>query len=426
MRRPAGRKKCQSGSRLGIGPSVLHRLRDRTPRLRPGARSVGCSLPPLDGAATHRSTSALLWEGSRRCDVWNRRRDALVVGSGSGRASAAYWLLQHGHCRCSSSTKRFPREKTPRRRSDPAGGRPAALDGPRRRARGVPALRGPALDRPTASRSSSRGRSTPTFPRLGYVVRRRDLDEMVADQAVKAPAPPWPAPRPWRRLVEGGLVTGRRAPRRRSGVDRAGPGSDTWSWPTAPTPDSAGRSAPNADRSVPDGHGGSRLLHAVRTTMSPGSRATSTSGTARATPCPATAGSSRCGDGTVNVGVGLLDTFTGFKAVNTTKLMDGFVCTRPPAGASRPEASCGPPTGGQLPHRWIGHTEGRADLDRRGRCRGLDQPVQRRGHRLRLRDRPPRGRRSTRRSPPATASPGGTRDCSTSSTAAASRWPASS
>jgi flavin-dependent dehydrogenase len=55
------------------------------------------------------------------------------------------------------------------------------------------------------------------------------------------------------------------------------------------------------------------------------------------------------GDGTVNVGVGLLDTFTGFKAVNTTKLMDAFVHTAPDRWGISPETSCGPPTGGKLP-----------------------------------------------------------------------------
>ena len=57
------------------------------------------------------------------------------------------------------------------------------------------------------------------------------------------------------------------------------------------------------------------------------------------------------GDGTVNVGVGLLSTFTGWKNVNTTHLMDAFCATAPgpvgdlardrdrrrrPAGGSRP------------------------------------------------------------------------------------------
>ena len=107
------------------------------------------------------------------------------------------------------------------------------------------------------------------------------------------------------------------------------------------------------------------------------------------------------GDGTVNVGVGLLDTFTGFKTVNTSKLMDAFIATAPARWGISPETSCGPPTGGKLPTGRLGDPEGRADLDRRGRRGRVDQPVQRRGDRLRLRDRATWSRtRCTRRWPP--------------------------
>jgi flavin-dependent dehydrogenase len=55
------------------------------------------------------------------------------------------------------------------------------------------------------------------------------------------------------------------------------------------------------------------------------------------------------GDGTVNVGAGLLDTFSGFNAVNTSKLMEAFVATAPARWGISPATSCGPPTGGKLP-----------------------------------------------------------------------------
>ena len=55
------------------------------------------------------------------------------------------------------------------------------------------------------------------------------------------------------------------------------------------------------------------------------------------------------GDGTVNVGVGLLSTFSGWKSVNTSKLMDAFVETAPERWGISPETSCGAPTGGKLP-----------------------------------------------------------------------------
>jgi flavin-dependent dehydrogenase len=55
------------------------------------------------------------------------------------------------------------------------------------------------------------------------------------------------------------------------------------------------------------------------------------------------------GDGTVNVGVGLLSTFKGWKSVNTSHLMDAFVAMAPPSWEIRPETAVGPPTGGRLP-----------------------------------------------------------------------------
>ena len=55
------------------------------------------------------------------------------------------------------------------------------------------------------------------------------------------------------------------------------------------------------------------------------------------------------GDGTVNVGVGLLSTFTGWKNVNTSHLMEAFCATAPDRWGISPETATGPPTGGRLP-----------------------------------------------------------------------------
>ena len=55
------------------------------------------------------------------------------------------------------------------------------------------------------------------------------------------------------------------------------------------------------------------------------------------------------GDGTVNVGVGLLSTFSGWKDVNTSHLMEAFCDTAPERWGISAETSCGPPTGGKLP-----------------------------------------------------------------------------
>ena len=91
----------------------------------------------------------------------------------------------------------------------------------------------------------------------------------------------------------------------------------------------------------------------------------------------------------------------------------------PPAGPARQRAH---------PDGRLRRAAGRADPPRHRRCRRQRQPVQRRGHRLRLRDGAHGGRRaSTRRSStPTSRRCSATRSCSTTSTGSTSRWPACS
>jgi flavin-dependent dehydrogenase len=55
------------------------------------------------------------------------------------------------------------------------------------------------------------------------------------------------------------------------------------------------------------------------------------------------------GDGTINVGIGLLSTFRDWKSVNTSHLMDEFAATAPAYWGIEPGGATGPPTGGRLP-----------------------------------------------------------------------------
>ena len=76
------------------------------------------------------------------------------------------------------------------------------------------------------------------------------------------------------------------------------------------------------------------------------------------------------GDGTINVGIGLLSTFRDFKSVNTTHLMNECAVDRARAlGHLDPDGALGPATGGRLPMGGSIEPEGRADLDRRRRRR---------------------------------------------------------
>jgi flavin-dependent dehydrogenase len=55
------------------------------------------------------------------------------------------------------------------------------------------------------------------------------------------------------------------------------------------------------------------------------------------------------GDGTINVGVGLLSTFKGYREVNTSHLMAEFAATAPSYWGIDPENPTCAPTGGRIP-----------------------------------------------------------------------------
>ena len=168
---------------------------------------------------------------SRGCDhvpvsrTKNDSYDVLVVGAGPSGAAAAYWLAQRGHRVLVVEKKRFPA----RRR--------AATASPRARcASSTTWVSRSARRSSSASTACARSRhgvtlelawpEHPDFPPYGYVVRRRELDEMVADRAVKAGATVWHgaeavAPSSRTACVAGGRRSAARESRRQP--SRSGP-----------------------------------------------------------------------------------------------------------------------------------------------------------------------------------------------------------
>jgi len=250
--------------------------------------------------------------------------DVLVVGGGPAGAAAAYWLARHGHAVTVVEKKTFPREKT-------------CGDGLTPRA--VKQLDDMGLTdeltpfhRYHGLRATGMGRELelqwpdhPIYPSYGYVVRRRDLDRIVAANATGAGAVVLQGHEAVHPVVDRGFVRGATvgyidddgiertrdvraqftivADGANSRFGRALGTSRTRSWPYGTAIRTYWETPRHADPwiesalDVKDRNGN---------------------------PMPGYGWIFPVGDGTVNIGVGLLSTFRDFKSVNTTHLLDAY------------------------------------------------------------------------------------------------------
>jgi geranylgeranyl reductase family protein len=274
----------------------------------------------------------------------------LVVGGGPAGAACAYWLARAGHDVCVVERKRYPREKTcgdgltPRavHQLDEMGlSRELEVfhryDGLRAVAHGITLE----LTWP----------DHPVYPAHGYVVRRRDLDHLVAERAAGAGATIRQGVEAVSPLVHNGLVSG--AVVRHHDSDNGRTATEEIEARYVVVADGAnsrfGRAlGTTRDRSYPQGmairgyfesplHDDPWIESALDVRDRNGNS------------LPGYGWIFPVGDGTVNVGVGLLSTFRHYRNVNTTHLMTEFAATAPERWGISPEASCGAPTGGRLP-----------------------------------------------------------------------------
>jgi menaquinone-9 beta-reductase len=272
--------------------------------------------------------------------------DVLVIGGGPSGAAAGFWLAERGHRVLIVEKKRFPREKT-------------CGDGLTPRA--VRQLHDMGLaDRLTdflrfdGLRSIGHGVTLelawpdhPEFPSYGYVVRRRDLDEMVASQAVKAGATLWPASEAITPLLEDGVLAG--ASVRRHDTGAVEPVRARYVVVADGANSRFGRALGTArDRTYPLGMA-IRGYFTSPMHSDPWIESHLDLRDRDGNHLPGYGWVFPVGDGTVNVGVGLLSTFRGWKAINTSRLMEAFCATAPAAWGISPETATGAPTGGRLP-----------------------------------------------------------------------------
>lgn len=275
-----------------------------------------------------------------------QHHDVIVVGAGPSGAAAAFWLARSGWDVALVEKKRFPRAKTcgdgltPRAvRQLEDMGASAALASAHRyggmRAVGF----GRTLELPWPRH--------PSFPSVGYVLRRSELDLAVAEAAVTAGAT-------WRQgtsaaplsdskgVVAGVLATdvenGLRSELRaeyvvvadgaNSRFGRAVGAKRVKAWPLG----MALRGYWRSDRSTEP------WIESQLELRDPAGRL-----------APGYGWVFPLGDGRVNVGVGLLASSDAWKGTNTSALLQGFLADAARRWHLDPESPDGDPTGGKLP-----------------------------------------------------------------------------
>src|SRR5690349_13758495 len=274
------------------------------------------------------------------------RHDALVIGGGPAGAATGHWLARAGHDVVVVERKTFPREKT-----CGDGLTPRAVHQVEEMGLGEELTK---FHRYDGLRACAHGITLelqwpdhPVYPSYGYVVRRRDLDQMVADHAVSAGAVLRQGCEAIAPLLDGGLVHGATV------KAAAESGSHEIRARYVVVADGAnsrfGRALGTArNRSFPQGMA-IRGYYESPLHDEPWIESALDVRDRNGNSLPGYGWIFPVGDGTINVGIGLLSTFRDWKSVNTTHLMNEFAHTAPAYWGISPDTATCEPTGGRLP-----------------------------------------------------------------------------
>jgi menaquinone-9 beta-reductase len=275
------------------------------------------------------------------------RHDVLVIGGGPAGSAAGFWLAKAGHDVCVLERKTFPRDKTCGDGLTPRAvhqlrdmGLEPAIAAHHHRHDGLRAVaHGITLELPWPQH--------PVFPDYGYVIRRRDLDRMVAEHAAGAGATLRIATEAVRPLVRDGLVTGAMVKDKASSQTR-----EVHARYVIVADGSLSRFGralgTSRNKAYPQGIAIRGYFESPLST-DPWIESCLDVHDREGRSMPGYGWIFPLGDGTINVGIGLLSTFKGYKDVNTTNLMTEWAATAPERWGIDPDAMLAPPTGGRLP-----------------------------------------------------------------------------
>ncbi len=274
------------------------------------------------------------------------RTDVLVVGGGPAGAATSYWLARAGHHVTCVERKTFPRDKTCGDGLTPRAVRQLADMGL------YDSLT--TYHRYTGLRAVAHGVTLelewprhPIYPDHGFVVRRRDLDELVFHHAEAAGAHGFQGVEAVAPLVESGLVVGATVKHKESGT------SHEVRARYVVVADGAnsrfGRALGTArNRDYPQGMA-IRTYYESPRHDDPWIESALDVRDRNGNSLPGYGWIFPVGNGTINVGIGLLSTFRDWRSVNTSHLMAEWAATAPAYWEINPDKPVAPPTGGRIP-----------------------------------------------------------------------------